>query len=848
MAIPQSDGKIVLEVEANTSGIKKSTNELRSEAMKLAAQYRKAGMTQSEAQKKAYRELGVTTKETEKATKATKKYGEQAKKSGGTAKSAFSSVGGALKKLSVAAAAAFSVKKIIQFTAEASNLATKSEASVQRLIDIYGEASKAVGDFIDANAQALGMSRTAAASYASVYGNLFSVWADQATNAQLTNAYLNMTAVVASKTGRTVEDVQERIRSGLLGNTEAIEDLGVFVNVKTIEMTDAFQRMADGKSWEQLDAYAQQQIRTMAILEQATSKYGDEVAQTSALTKSRLQAAWQYFQATWGMIINRVLVPALEVLTSILIVSTKVMQYLAGISGETIKQGEAIDNATEKQKEFREEIEKTNDSAKKSLATFDEIKTLSGGGTEDNSASGADKSVGIGIGINVSGAEQVDSIAQKMEGVFDTVKAKAVQVGSTLYEDFKPSIDAISNGLPQIGTAGQEAFSVIKQATSDVYNNSLVPLANQIATEFVPDIVNSTVTNLSPIASDIASVAIETFAETYEWGAQKIEQINTDIVQPALDTLTTMHTDSMDAIGVAWDEYGEGITEQMQEADNNARSLWDNLYQKVGKPIFQPLMNEINKLWEKHLKPLWQEITKFWASLTEFALAFWNNILSPLINYIMSIVGPKIVGTFNTIVSAVSTVISIIADTVSGIMKSLRGLLDFLTGVFTGDWKKAWNGVKTFVKGIWDTIWGTIRGTINLIIDGLNALWRGVYSVFSGIANGIGSAVGWVGKLFGADWGFSLPANPPLIPKLAQGAVIPPNREFLAVLGDQKHGTNIEAPLQTIVDAFNIALDSRGAEEPIQVHMYLDGKEVYDVIVNQNKKNTRITGVNALAY
>jgi hypothetical protein len=80
------------------------------------------------------------------------------------------------------------------------------------------------------------------------------VWADQATNAELTNKYLNMTAVIASKTGRTVEDVQERIRSGLLGNTEAVEDLGVFVNVKTIEMTEAFQRIADGRSWEKLTA------------------------------------------------------------------------------------------------------------------------------------------------------------------------------------------------------------------------------------------------------------------------------------------------------------------------------------------------------------------------------------------------------------------------------------------------------------------------------------------------------------------------------------------------------------------------------------------------------------------
>ncbi len=94
------------------------------------------------------------------------------KKGLSTIKSGTTSLNGALKKLSSTIATVFSVKILIDFSKESSKLATNTEASVQRLIDIYGSASKAVGDFIDANAQALGMSRAAAASYASVYGNL----------------------------------------------------------------------------------------------------------------------------------------------------------------------------------------------------------------------------------------------------------------------------------------------------------------------------------------------------------------------------------------------------------------------------------------------------------------------------------------------------------------------------------------------------------------------------------------------------------------------------------------------------------------------------------------------------
>ena len=148
----------------------------------------------------------------------------------------------------------------------------------------------------------------------------------------------------------------------------------------------------------------------------------------------------------------------------------------------------------------------------------------------------------------------------------------------------------------------------------------------------------------------------------------------------------------------------------------------------------------------------------------------------------------------NGIIGAVSTVTGIISGVVTGILEALGGLLDFITGVFSGDWKKAWNGIKTFFSGIWNGIWSIVKGVVNLIIDGINTLWSGIYGAVSAIVNGIGGIAGAIGSIFGQDWKFSMPDEPTLIPKLATGAVIPPNSEFLAVLGDQKSGNNIEAP------------------------------------------------------
>ena len=451
MAISGGDGSIILTTEVNTSGMEKGTASLKSQAAKLAAEYRKAGMSQSEAFKKAWSEIERTRKETDSATKSTENFGKQSQKSGKQAKSAFDGLKATLQSVAGYLALAFSVTKIIQFSNEAGQLATQTEASVQRLVDIYGSASDSVGDFIDANARAIGMSKASASSFASVYGNLFSVWADQATNAELTNRYLNMTAVVASKTGRTVEDVQERIRSGLLGNTEAIEDLGVFVNVKTIEMTDAFQRMANGKSWEQLDAYTQQQVRTMAILEQATAKYGNTVADTTATTRAQYQAAYEDFKNTWGIVVNKILMPVMKTLTSIFEVATNVLQTVFRISGKSIdvdttsldKQQQSISSAVDSQNDLSKAVEKTNKATKKSLADFDEISILSKQ-TSNVATSGTTGSAMGGIDPNATFS--ITSIGTEAKKANNEVSGLKKTVDDLFYKTLgKVSVTSLSN-------------------------------------------------------------------------------------------------------------------------------------------------------------------------------------------------------------------------------------------------------------------------------------------------------------------------------------------------------------------------------------------------------------------
>lgn len=169
--------------------------------------------------------------------------------------------------------------------------AIETETAVQQVERIYGEAAESIKEFAESKALDYNMSASDAYKYSQIYGNLIqSITDDQQENAEQTQKLLQASSVIASATGRDMEDVMDRIRSGLLGNTEAIEDLGVNVNVALLETTDAFKQIAGDKSWDKLTFQEQQQIRLLGILEQTSKKYGDEVQDNTASSIQKLTA------------------------------------------------------------------------------------------------------------------------------------------------------------------------------------------------------------------------------------------------------------------------------------------------------------------------------------------------------------------------------------------------------------------------------------------------------------------------------------------------------------------------------------------------------------------------------
>lgn len=210
-----------------------------------------------------------------------------------------------------------------------------------------------------------------------------------------------------------------------------------------------------------------------------------------------------------------------------------------------------------------------------------------------------------------------------------------------------------------------------------------------------------------------------------------------------------------DDIRAGVDKFGETIADIIRSAGEKVKEIWNGLWLTVKLIGMQ----------------LWEDITQGWND-------FWTNI-----------------GT----------------------------ALDSAAADIQQGWNDAWTAVSDFVSDIWegitDTIETAINGIIGLVNGMISAIVDGVNGVI-GVLNGFGFDVPeWAQDKLGVGRvGFNIdPITAPQIPYLAQGAVIPANHEFLAVLGDQTNGTNIEAPLATIQQALAEVMEAYTGQQDITI-------------------------------
>lgn len=248
-----------------------------------------------------------------------------------------------------------------------------------------------------------------------------------------------------------------------------------------------------------------------------------------------------------------------------------------------------------------------------------------------------------------------------------------------------------------------------------------------------------------------------------------------------------------------------------------------NIIDGFGK-FFKGVFTGDMKLAVEGIKQIWEGMKQTWNAIVNSIKDAWNMFITWLQSK-----SPVLAAFFQTVGKLVS-------DLYNSVKDILKGIADFVVGVFTGDWTKAWEGVKEIFKGIWNGIVSIIEAAINFIIDGINLLISALNTIHFEIPD-------WVPIIGGKSFGISIPlVSQVALPRLAEGAVIPPNREFMAVLGDQKSGTNIETPLETMVQAFKQAMNESGGRSQTII-LQLNGREFARAVYKANNEETQRVGV-----
>ena len=417
----------------------------------------------------------------------------------------------------------------------------------------------------------------------------------------------------------------------------------------------------------------------------------------------------------------------------------------------------------------------------------------------------------------------IAAIISKIASVF------AVLTGSTV-ESSRAAAKALNqqtSALNGTGAAAKEAkkqllgFDEINQLTEDTAggggggSGTIAP--DFSAQEFDSTFLDTILEKVGKIAADVWAIIedVRDFVTDFlsgEWGEAiddlvsfcgNVRNLIVDLLE-FVDYIVGMGIDSIiEKFGLAETPIGD-MLESIK-----------GMFHDASEFIIALLNGDLDGMKES-LDSFFEHYKNFGLSLLDFA----NQGINSLLDWIDKATN----GRFKNEIATIRQFINGLVDSVKQIF---GGLIDFISGMFTGNWEKAWNGVISILEGAVNKIMDGVRAVVNETIRLLNLI------------PGVNISVK------GVDWG-RVSFGAIKAPRLAQGAVIPPNREFMAVLGDQTHGTNIEAPLETIKQALAEVLSQNGSGEEITIKFTGDlatlARVLTPEITRQQRRTQRALG------
>jgi hypothetical protein len=539
----------------------------------------------------------------------------------------------------------------------------------------------------------------------------------------------------------------------------------------------------------------------------AAAKYAD----TYAGRISQLSTAFYNLRVAVGNAVIPILNQIIPILTNVINWFTRlfnivgqVMNLLYGTNVSMADTASGAQDAADATGEMADNLEDANKAAKGSLAAFDKLNVLNP--PEEGGGGGGEGGGGGGMPMPVPDTEPtlgaLDEMEERIRAFVERVKAFFAPLGE--------AFGRLGEALGKVGEAVKGAFerffpggidfepfiALVRDGVIfiiDLLAKAIEGFANWINEN--PDAFNV----LLVLFAGLAIAAIAIYAPTL-------------LVIAAVVALLA----ALGWLANNWDL----VKEKASEAWEIIKTAWNKAGEWFKTSVIDPIANFFKGLWEKVsgiFVNLWEDIKAIWQTAKDW---FDAKVATPI----------RVIFT-----AAWYTIKSVVSGAWDGIKELWQGAKDWFT-------EKVLDPIKEGFTSVWEDISNVIKGVINGIIGFINGMIRG-------IVDGINAVIGllnklnfkipdWVPGLGGKTFGFNIATmTAPQIPMLATGAVIPANAPFAAILGDQKHGTNIEAPESLLRDLIREELGrNQSRQDTIHNVIKLDGQVLYEAVKKIDKR------------
>lgn len=779
---------------------------------------------------------------------------------------------------------------------DSTSMAMSVESAIGNINRNMGNNAKAFQNWVNTQAKSYGIATADAYKYGGTFSNLLASFSkDTRETTDKTTELMKATAIIASKTGRSYEDTAERIRSGMLGSTEAIEDLGVYTNVSMIESTEAFKKFANGKSWNQLSFQVQQQIRLAAILEQTYARYGNELADTTQTRHAQFIASLKNMQLSFGQAFLPIYNAVLPALTSMANALGRVInlfaQFTTALFGKasniqaqakaTAQQAAAVTGLGKATEGAGEKAKKAGKEAKGALSGFDEINSLSQNSSGSDGSGGAEGAGAAMPAMDTGGfADSTVEVSDKIKAMADNIKAKVKEITDfiTTNKDVTVSVLAglaaaiVAFNIPVIVASISAAFAGVGTALGAL----LSPIGLSVAA--IGILVGSFVylyqtneefrNNINAVWADISNTLNGFVNNTLK---PIFNYIINNFLAPIGVAFKTYILPVLDDLFVGMGNILNDILKLLQSTIDNVWGILKPAFELI-KTIVIDVLEIIKGLWDKYGQDIIENVRGFIQGLQDTFQLIWDNILNPIIKPALEMltwlwekhlkglvqeIGAFIMKCVNGALELYNGFIKPIIDwIVTEFGPKIANKISYIVDVFGS----LLAGVSDVVKGLFKSLGGVVDFVVGVFTGNWKKAWEGVKNIFKGVFDslvgivkiplnliidavnkvirGANGAKDVLNKLPGVNIG-----SIPTIPKLAKGGIV--NSPTVAMVGEA--GKEVVMPLENNtgwISELADKINSRGGNSsgPLTVILRVGKTDLARVVAEGINDISRQTG------